>query len=249
MITEDDVTALAGLGPEQKFCMIERLARERLADAREQVPLRSAYNDRSEPRYSEHDYAVHVSAAANEFGIHELANFELPWPSDETSEQSCRMYRARATQVSQQLMYRHGTKNATVSLDTGTKEKISHWLKQIRDVVQAAEIPSDKKDRLFALVNELQAEVDRERTPVHAGGELFVTICTYAGDGLKKALEPITPYIERIYGVIGRAKNAEDSQPRQLPPAREAKRIEGPKAKTEKKGNGFSKALDDEIPF
>ena len=103
-----------------------------------------------------------------------------------------------------------------------------------------------KKDRLFALIDELQAEVDRDRTPVHAAGELWSTLCTYMGDGAKKALEPTTPYIERICGALGLARRAEDAQPKRLPPAQEAKRIEGPKSLSR---NGFDKELDDEIPF
>jgi len=248
MITQEDVAALAGLGREQKFCTIEQLARRRLAEARQHAEQMSAFSH-AEPRYSEHDYAVDVSAAALEFGIDELANFELPWPTDETAESTCRMYRARATQVSQRLLYRHGTKSATVSLDAATKEKISHWLQQMRQAVQAADVAAEKKDRLFALIDELQAEVDRERTPLHAAGELWVTMCTYMGEGAKKALEPVTPYVERICGALGLAKMTEDAQPKRLPPARDPKRIEGPKTKADKQRNEFNKSLDDEIPF
>ncbi len=248
MITHEDVAALAGLGREQKFCMIEQLARKRLAEARQHAEEMSSFHH-VEPQYSEHDYAVEVSAAALEFGIEELADFELPWPTDETAEKICRMYRARATQASQRLLFRHGTKSATVALDTGTKEKISHWLRQMREAVQAADVSAEKKDRLFALINDLQAEVDRDRTPVHAAGELWATICTYMGEGTRKALDPVTPYVERICGALGLAKVSADAQPKVLPPAREAKRIEGPKEKTGKQGNGVNTTLDDEIPF
>jgi len=119
----------------------------------------------------------------------------------------------------------------------------------MREAVQAADVASEKKDRLFSLINELQAEVDLDRTPVHAAGELWITLCTYMGEGARKALEPTTPLIERICGALGLAKKAEDAQPKKLPPSREPKRIEGPAPKVEKKGNGFSNSLDDEIPF
>lgn len=239
MITQEDVAALVGLQREQKFCMIEQVARKRLADARR------AAGQNDWPEYSEYDYAVSVSAAATEFGIAELEDFKLPWPSDEQTDELCRMYRARATRVSQQLLFRHGTKSAAVSLDSSTKEKINHWLEQMRSAVQGAEVAAEKKDRLFALIDELQAEVDRDRTPVHAAGELWVTLCTYMGEGAKKALEPTTPYIERICGALGLAKKAEDIHQRRLPPAKESKRIEGPK----KIERGFGRPFDDEIPF
>lgn len=243
MISQEDVAALAGLGREQKFCMIEQLARKRLTDARRAV----GQNGWTE--YGEYDYAVSVSAAAAEFGINELNDFELPWPSDEGTEERCRMYRARATRISQQLLFRHATKSTTVGLDASTKEKIGHWLKQMREAVQAADVSNEKKDRLYALIDELQAEVDRDRTPVHAAGELWLTICTYMGEGAKNALAPATPYIERICGALGLAKKTEDAQPKKLPPARDPKRIEGPKTKSDKNGNAFGKSIDDEIPF
>lgn len=247
LVNPEDVAELAGLGSEQKFCLIEQLARRRLAEARDEAEQGSPYGNISmSPKYTEHDYAVLVSAAAIEFGITELADFELPYPTDETSERKCRMYRAQATQVSQRLLFRHGTNNATVGLDASTKEKIGHWLKQMREAVQAADVAREKKDRLFALIDQLQAEVDRERTPVHAAGQLWVTICTYMGEGAKKALEPATPLIERICGALGLAKKAEEAQSKRLPPAKETKRIEGPNAL---KRNGSQKMLDEEIPF
>lgn len=239
MITADDIAAFSGLEREQKFCMIEQLARKRLLDARREC------GQNEWPEYSEYDYAVSVSAAAAEFGITELGDFELPWPSDEGTEERCRMYRARATRASQQLLFRYGTKSTTVRLDLSTKEKISHWLTQIRATVEAADVAAEKKDRLFALIDKLQAEVDLDRTPVHAVGEFWVTLCTYMGDGAKNALEPVTPLVERICGALGLARKAEDARPRELPPAKEKKRIEGPK-KPEK---GVAKSFDGEIPF
>lgn len=73
-----------------------------------------------------------------------------------------------------------------------------------------------------------------------------MTLCTYMGEGAKKALEPATPYIERICGALGLAKKAEeDVLTKKLPPPKESKRIEGP----QKLKNGFGKPFDDEIPF
>jgi hypothetical protein len=87
--------------------------------------------------------------------------------------------------------------NKSVALDGPTKHKISHWLEQIRGAVQQAEILKEKKDRLLALINKLQMEIDRERTPLHAAGEVWLTICTYASQGTKK-LETALQAIERV---------------------------------------------------
>jgi hypothetical protein len=238
MITQDDVTALAGLGPEETFSAIERLARRRLSEAR-----RSA--DQNEiPEYDDFDYMVSVLAAAEEFGIEELASYEMPRRSSSDCQDRCQTFRDEASRVSQRLLYRHGMKRTTVALDGATKEKISHWLKQVREVVQSADVSAEKKDRLFDLINRLQAEVDRARTPVHAAGTLWVEICTYFGEGARATLEPATPFIERICSALGLAKRAEDAAPKKIPPA-ETKRIEARNPKPK----GFDKPVDDEIPF
>jgi hypothetical protein len=191
---------------------------------------------------------VTVLAAAEEFGIDDLCQYKIPWRSSDDFTDVCRMFRADATRVSQRLLFRHGTQTKTVALDTATKEKISHWLRQMRDAVQQSDVSTEKKDRLFTLINQLQAEVDRERTPVHAAGELWVAICTYMGEGAKK-LDPLARLMERVGGALGIAKQVEDAMPK-LPPRREPKRIEPPaNASSKNDKNGFDKELDDEIPF
>lgn len=238
MINSDDVAGLAGLGPEQKFCMIEQLARKRLADARR------AARQNDWPEFDDFDYMVDVLAAAQEFGITELAEYEMPWRNADDRESRCQMFRDEASRVSQRLLYRHGTKSATVALDHGTKEKISHWLTQMREAIQAADVSSEKKDRLFDLIDQLQAEVDRDRTPIHAAGELWVTLCIYMGEGAKR-LDPVAQFLAKVGGALGLSKQAEDSQRKKLPPAKETKRIEGPK----KPKDGCDRTLNDEIPF
>ena len=242
MIDEEDVAGLIGLEPEQKFCIIEGIARRKLAESR----LASGPNDYAE--YDDFEYMVTVLAAAQEFGIDDLSGYEIPWRSEDGCDDRCRMFRAEATRISQRLLFRHGTQTKSVALDAATKEKISHWLKQMRKSVQQADVSVEKKDRLFGLIDQLQAEVDHERTPVQAVGELWVTICTYMGEGVKN-LEPVARFVERVGGALGLAKQEEDALPK-LPPLRDRQRLEPPQnAASKKDKNGFDKALDDEIPF
>jgi hypothetical protein len=235
MISEEDVEKVAGNTPEQTFYRVEALARKRLEDA-----YRSAKDE--PPFYSEFDYANTVLAAAKAFGIPELAGFELPEPYDSNSDSKCREFRARATLVSNHLMFSTNYISKSVALNGPTKHKISHWLEQIRGAVQQAEISKERKDPLLALVNKLQMEIDRERTSLHAAGEVWLTICTYAGQGAQR-LEAALQAIERVGAALGVAKDTEAVTSR-LPPTRDPKRIEPPKKKME-----FEKDLDDEIPF
>jgi hypothetical protein len=236
MITEEDLENLDGLEPEHKFCVIERIQRQRLVDAERD----SDHNN--PPIFDDYDYMVAVLAAAEEYGIDELVDYNLPWRGDQNYDQRCRMFRAQATRLSHRFLLRYGTKNKTVALDTATKKKISHWLSKVRELIQNAEIAAEKKDRLFALVDDLQAEVNRERTPVRAAGDLWMTVCTYVGKGFKE-LEPVAQFVQQIGSAIGIANDSEATRPR-LPGRRDPKRIEPPK-----KDNPFDKELDDEMPF
>ena len=95
---------------------------------------------------------------------------------------------------------------------------------------------------MFALIDRLQAEIDRQRTPVRAAGELWFTVCTYAGQGAT-CLEPVLRGIEKVCTALGLAKEKEPAS-RSLPAPGERKRIEPPK----KKSKSFDD-FDEEIPF
>lgn len=235
MISEEDVESISGNTPEQAFYRVEALARKRLEDA-----YRRAGRD-EEPFYNEFDYASTVLAAAKAYGIEGLSTFELPEPYSDAAHSECREFRARATLVSNHLMFSMNYINKTIALDPATKQKISRWLGQIRDAVQQAAISKEKKDRLFALIDKLQVEIDRERTPLQAAGEVWLAICTYASQGAQR-LDSALQAIERVGAALGIAKEAEGVS--RLPPRQEPKRIEPPKKKS-----AFPKDLDDEIPF
>lgn len=254
MFSDADLANWIGLPREQKFCLIERRANER----HRQAEKAAGQNDESE--YDVFEYMITVLAAAKDCGITDLLHFEIPRRNDEQRYEKCQDFRDVASQVSQQLMFRYGTRTYTVALDAPTKLKISHLLTQMREAVQQAPISSEKKDRLFAMIDQLQAEVDRDRTPVHAIGELYLTICTYVAEGVEK-LEPVSKFLQSVGGALGIAHKKEEAQAK-LPPPKETKRIEtgtkqgygapesgGYGMPVKKKKNGCDKPLDDEIPF
>ncbi len=237
MIFEEDLEELEGLEPEQKFCKCERLARQRLGEARFNG------NPNQPDEYNDYDYAVSVLAAAEEFGVEELLDFKLPWRGDDDWQDKCVMFRAEATRVSTRFLLRYGNGSKSVTLDPATKQKISHWLNKLRELVQNADVSEEKKDRLLVLIDNLQTEVDRERTPVQAAGELWVTVCTYIGKGFNE-LKPAAEFIREIGSAIGIAKDKEETR-RQLPKRKEPKRIEA----FQQENGSFDRNLDDEIPF
>jgi hypothetical protein len=132
MVTEEDAAKHAGLPQEQRFYLTERLARERLANARKEA----GPNDW--PEYDEFDYMIEIMAAAEAFGIGELGGWELPSKSDDNASAICRNFRGQATKVSQKLMFRYAGVSPrdpnTVALDAATKERLRFHLGQVREL-------------------------------------------------------------------------------------------------------------------
>lgn len=253
MFSDDFLAGLTGLPDEQKFCLIERGANAQYRRASQEA------NQNEPPEYYEFEYVVTVLAAADACGITELQGWKTPDRRDQDRIETCQDFRDAASRVSQRMLFRYGTRTYMVALDAATKLKISHLLTQMREAVQHAPVASEKKDRLFAMIDKLQGEVDRDRTPVHAIGELYLTICTYAAEGVEK-LEPVSKFLQSVGGALGIAHKKEEAQAK-LPPPKETKRIEadtkqgygapenGGYGAPVKKKNGFEKPLDDEIPF
>ncbi|CFW97833.1 protein of unknown function [Candidatus Filomicrobium marinum] len=222
MIEPEDLEQFQHCSDDEKFYKLERLARSRLLESRTQSELYDG------PAYDEFDYMAAVLAAAQEYKIEELADpWTLPTRGNDHFYETCRAFRDDATHVSQRLMYRCSGKNRGIALDEPTKMRISHLLTQLRQIVEKADVAAEKKDRLYALINKLQAEVDRMRTPLHAVGELYVTLCGYLGDGSRE-LEPWTETLERIGRAFGLAKDKEEAQSR-LSKDADPKQLEGPK--------------------
>jgi hypothetical protein len=245
MINEEDVAKHYGLPLEQRFYLTERLARQRLADARTAV---AGSNDW--PTFDEFDYMIEVLAAAEAFGIEELGDWRLPQDNDDRSRDICRSFRGEATKVSQRLMLKYaGVPNPdpnTVALDAATKEKLRFHLGQVRGIVDKDPMPDWKKQDLYDAIAELEREIDKARTRIAA----VIDVLGKAWDGEVRAMDAL----RQVVTIIQDAKAAERKAAAVAAPI-EPRRIEGPKPKAlaapkpKAKKNGFDKALDDEIPF
>ncbi len=145
MISEEDAATHVGLKPEQRFYLTERLARDRLANARQEAGRNGS------PEYDEFDYVIEVMAAAEAFGIPELHGWRLPSHSDDEAQAICRNFRAEATKVSQKLMLKYAGVPShdpnTVALDAATKERLRFHLGQVRAIIDTDPMPDWKKTR------------------------------------------------------------------------------------------------------
>jgi hypothetical protein len=115
----------------------------------------------------------------------------------------------------------------SVRFDAATKQKVRHLLGQIKTIVDEVELDDRKKEALYAKINALEIEFDRDRTRFDAFGAFFIEVAGVVGEAANK-MEPVRKLIDSIAKLFGAAKSYEDENP-QLPPHREPKKIEAPR--------------------
>lgn len=127
-------------------------------------------------------------------------------------------------------------KEFSVALDQATKIKLRHMLSQMREIVDRLDVSQSKKEALFAKINALQAEIDRDRTRFDIVAALWIEGSEKLGEGAEK-LQPLREILDSIGNVFKQAKKFEGADTPRLPPAEKAKQLEPPKS------------TSDDIPF
>ena len=144
--------------PEQAFLVLERGFRNELTGSAR------AWGDEF-PRSPYFDYMSKIRAAADALRLPFLNNWNLP-AFDDLSEAVFRHFLADVDGYCTRTRIALGRRNKqySVAFDAAAKKKIRHYLDQIREVVQNAELDDRKKEALLARIAALQTEVDRKRT-------------------------------------------------------------------------------------
>ncbi len=244
MINEEDAAKHAGLLAEQRFYLVERLARARLAEAREAVKGPNEW-----PVFDDFDYMIEVLAAAEAFGIDELSGWLIPQGSDARDQDECRSFRAHATKVSQRLMFKcAGVPNPdpnSVAFDSATREKLRFHLGKVRSIIDADPMPDWKKQDLYDAIAALEREIDKSRTRVAA----VIDVLAKLWEGEVRAVDAV----RQIVMIVQEARSKEQEKARLATPA-ETRQIEAqkkmlPAPASKPKRIGRKKDADDEIPF
>jgi hypothetical protein len=134
-------------------------------------------------------------------------------------------------------------KRYSVRLSGQQKGQLHELLQKIRTTVEAADIPLPKREAIYRKINELGAEINRDRTRMGAFADFAGGLAVISAEAAK-AVEPWWKWMKPIFEVLGSASEAEPEQPR-IPPPPETKRLEPPK----KKNPSFDSDLDDDVPF
>jgi hypothetical protein len=138
----------------------------------------------------------------------------------------------------------------SVRLDATTKDKLRHYLQEIRTVVDALEVDERKKAALYDRINDLQREIDQDRAPFDRYASLSIAIAGVIGEAIEKS------HIRHLLNSVERVLWGAQTETQQLSPPPTPRRIEGPKpaprpaAKPERKPPMTKRDdMDDEIPF
>lgn len=102
-----------------------------------------------------------------------------------------------------------------IELDDTWKAKATTYVAHIRDVVAKADVAESIRERIFKRLNELQAELDRNRTRVEAITEVFLSITEAVSKGAKH-LDGAVKLIERLAGALSGARTARIEHETQL---------------------------------
>jgi hypothetical protein len=110
-------------------------------------------------------------------------------------------------------------RDASVQLDKDWKAKATTLVRHIREIVTKAEMDEALREPIMRSLNQLQAEIDRNRTRLDVVSNAWLQLTSAIGNGAKN-LEPAVKLVERLSKALGKAKRFEidAEQHPQLPP-------------------------------
>ncbi|TKV74723.1 hypothetical protein [Rhizobium sp. AU243] len=188
-----------------------------------------------------------VLSAASALNITEFDSWELP-PRGRVYEVYDEFsYQVQRYVMTVQIRQTRAHKVYSVCLSDAEKDRIHALVNEIASVIQKSDLEERKRNSLFAKLNLFIADVDRSRTRFD-NAMLFMLEGAALAQEYGKALNPLNELFKRIGDVMGKAKSAEPDQA-QLPPPEVPKKLEAPQKKIEGPKGGFSRDMDDDIPF
>jgi hypothetical protein len=246
MISDDDLLQAMrdARGDKQlAFVKLERRFRDALNKNLRDLPEAYSYSV-ANALYIE--YMNHVVGATKALGIPLFDRWELPSHEinrsvediyqDFTASVDSYSLQVRLAAAEQVLLY-------SVHLTDEDKRKIHHYGARIRELIQKSDVRAVKRDQLIRLLDDFLKEVDSDYTKMEVVGAFITGVAHIVGQTAQE-LDPIRGWIETIAEIFG---NAQEEQPRSLPPA-ETKQIPGPNLPRPPARRPKAE-LDDDIPF
>lgn len=231
--------------PEVAFVRLEAKFRKKLKESLAELDDNS---NASSLYYIE--YMNHVLAAADALGLEILPFHAVPSHSERHND-VWQKFQDFSTAVDHyavkvKIAHAHGRSAFSVTLTGAEKEKIRHYVAQIKTTIDESNLSTDKREALFARINAFLKEVDKDRTTLKAFSDLIISTAGTAGDAAEE-LEPMWKWVRAIAQLFG-VNIGEDRK--RLPPQKRPEQIEGPKRRLPAPPSKPKQSdSDDDIPF
>jgi hypothetical protein len=199
--------------------------------------------------YYKQRYCNQVIAAAKSLRIEYIKDYSLP-EGDRKSWEFYDRFEADVMNLIIQIRINHSRRRKaySVAFDSAAKQKIRHYIEQIRTEIEQSSLPQNKRDAIFKKLSELTLEIDRDRTRFDVVADAIRGVARLSGDVEREGAEPWWKWVKLIFGEINDAKEKEPQT--SLPAPQERKRLEPPRRELPApKGKPVGRDLDDEIPF
>ena len=244
MIDESEFKDESG-DPELAFVRLEAKFRAALNDRLSRLEDNSAAY---EALYIE--YINHVLAAADALGLDILQNYSVPSRNARDIWDTYANFTTAVDHFAVKIKIAHaqGYRAYSVVLTPTDKEKVRHYVEQIKSIIDKSTLVAAKKDALYDKINEFLAALDKDRTGLQAFAEFATGSAQIVADVAETA-EPSWKWfglIAALFGVrLGETK-------RTLPKPSRAEQLEGPSKRLPPPPSssfGAQSRLDDDIPF
>lgn len=227
---------------EKAFVYLERQFRSQLDES-----LRD--NDQGGfDAYCKRKYMSSVIAAAKSLDIPGIADYSAPFNDREVWD-AFEGFETDVLNLTIQIEINHSRrrKKYSVVFDSAERQRIRHYIEQIRTTVEESDIPEGKRDAIFKKLSELTLEIDRDRTRFEVVADAIRGVARLSGDVEREGAEPWWKWVKLIFGLIDDAKEKEPQS--SLPAPEERKRLEPPRKQLPPPDKPFNRNLDDDIPF
>ncbi|OCP01839.1 MULTISPECIES: hypothetical protein [unclassified Ensifer] len=193
--------------------------------------------------YCKRKYMTAVISAARSLDIPVIQGYLVP-ASDADTRNIFQKFEADVLSLSVQIEIKHARhgKKYSVGLSVAAKEKIRHYIEQIRLAIDDSDLSQGKRDAVFKKLSELVLEIDRARTRFEIVTDGIRALARLSGDVAREGAEPWWKWVKLILGEIDESKENEP-QP-SLPAPEERKRLEPPR-----KQLPAPDKPDEDIPF
>jgi hypothetical protein len=241
-MTEDELFSDLPEDPELAFLHLEKFFRDECSIAIQQL----GQNESAHMCYI--SYISKVLAAISELKLETAFHIERLPPIEDVDYNTYLNFSKDVEHYKTGLRIRHARRNKqySVKFDPATKQKIRHHLEQIRSLVDKLEINERKKEALFAKINALENEIDRNRTRLEVYAAVVIAAADVFDEASEKA-EPARRWLDSIARLIWGTKEREEMGA--LPPPNETRAIAPPSVQNVSESNRGNDRPDDEIPF